>query len=91
MVLRLARFNALLDDGSQPAYAREFFVGMPAPAGAVSIIGSIIGCIGGILVLGVINNGLLITGVSPYLQKIIKGAIIVVAVVFDMRKIARKK
>ncbi|KJX75738.1 CDP-diacylglycerol--serine O-phosphatidyltransferase [Mycobacterium lepromatosis] len=39
VVLRLARFNALLDDGPQPAYAREFFVGMPAPAGAVSLIG----------------------------------------------------
>jgi len=41
VVLRLARFNALQDDGTQPAYAREFFVGMPAPAGAVSIIGLI--------------------------------------------------
>lgn len=39
VVLRLARFNSLLDDGSQPAYAHEFFVGMPAPAGAISIIG----------------------------------------------------
>lgn len=39
VVLRLARFNALLDDGTQPTYAREFFVGMPAPAGAVSVIG----------------------------------------------------
>lgn len=54
-------------------------------------VGSIVGCLGGILVLGVINNGLLILGVSPYLQKIIKGAIIVIAVVFDMRKVARKK
>lgn len=34
IALRLARFNALLDDGSLPAYSREFFVGMPAPAGA---------------------------------------------------------
>jgi CDP-diacylglycerol--serine O-phosphatidyltransferase len=41
VVLRLARFNALLDDGSQPAYTHEFFVGMPAPAGAVSMIGLI--------------------------------------------------
>ena len=41
VVLRLARFNALLDDGTQPAYAREFFVGMPAPAGAISMIGLI--------------------------------------------------
>lgn len=41
VVLRLARFNALQDDGSQPAYAHEFFVGMPAPAGAISMIGLI--------------------------------------------------
>lgn len=32
VVLRLARYNALQDDGTQPAYAHEFFVGMPAPA-----------------------------------------------------------
>jgi CDP-diacylglycerol--serine O-phosphatidyltransferase len=41
VVLRLARFNALQDDGTQPGYAHEFFVGMPAPAGAVSMIGLI--------------------------------------------------
>jgi CDP-diacylglycerol--serine O-phosphatidyltransferase len=39
VVLRLARYNALQDDGTQPPYAHEFFVGMPAPAGAVSMIG----------------------------------------------------
>jgi CDP-diacylglycerol---serine O-phosphatidyltransferase len=39
VVLRLARYNALQGDGTQPAYAHEFFVGMPAPAGAVSMIG----------------------------------------------------
>jgi inositol transport system permease protein len=54
-------------------------------------IGTITGVMGGILVLGVINNGLLILGVSPYLQQIIKGIIIIVAVIFDMRKIVRKK
>lgn len=41
IVLRLARFNALLADASLPAYTREFFVGMPAPAGAISMIGLI--------------------------------------------------
>jgi CDP-diacylglycerol--serine O-phosphatidyltransferase len=41
VVLRLARYNALADDGTQPSYAHEFFVGMPAPAGAVSMIGLI--------------------------------------------------
>ena len=39
VVLRLARYNALQDDGTQPAYTHEYFVGMPAPAGAVSMIG----------------------------------------------------
>jgi CDP-diacylglycerol---serine O-phosphatidyltransferase len=35
MVLRLARFNTLLDDADQPPYAKEFFVGVPAPAGGL--------------------------------------------------------
>jgi CDP-diacylglycerol---serine O-phosphatidyltransferase len=38
VVLRLARYNAQ-DDQTQPSYAKEYFVGMPAPAGAVSMIG----------------------------------------------------
>ena len=38
VVLRLARFNALLDDDTRPAYTREFFTGMPAPCGAVGAI-----------------------------------------------------
>ncbi|GAB3282757.1 CDP-diacylglycerol--serine O-phosphatidyltransferase [Parasphingorhabdus pacifica] len=32
MVLRLARFNTLLEDAEQPAFAKEFFIGVPAPA-----------------------------------------------------------
>lgn len=38
IVLRLARFNAMLAE-DQPAYTKEFFVGMPAPAGAIGAIG----------------------------------------------------
>jgi len=38
IVLRLARFNSLL--GSDlPSYAKDYFVGMPAPAGAIGAIG----------------------------------------------------
>jgi CDP-diacylglycerol---serine O-phosphatidyltransferase len=33
--LRLARFNVMIEDVEQPAWRRYFFVGMPAPAGAV--------------------------------------------------------
>jgi CDP-diacylglycerol---serine O-phosphatidyltransferase len=35
MILRLARFNTLLDDAEQPPYAKEFFTGVPAPAGGL--------------------------------------------------------
>ncbi len=38
IVLRLARFNAMLD-GDRPAYEKDYFVGMPAPAGAIGAIG----------------------------------------------------
>ena len=34
MALRLARFNASLDGSPSPAYAYNFFTGVPAPAGA---------------------------------------------------------
>ena len=42
VVLRLARFNALLDDDTRPAYTREFFTGMPAPCGAIGAIGPLV-------------------------------------------------
>ncbi|MBA8826682.1 CDP-diacylglycerol--serine O-phosphatidyltransferase [Saccharopolyspora lacisalsi] len=32
MILRLARFNTLLDDTESPPFSKEFFVGVPAPA-----------------------------------------------------------
>lgn len=36
--LRLARFNVMLDDPNRPAFAGNFFVGMPAPAAAVVLL-----------------------------------------------------
>ncbi|GAA1482214.1 hypothetical protein GCM10009624_26540 [Gordonia sinesedis] len=38
IVLRLARFNTLLDDDDAPAYTRDFFVGVPAPAAAIGVM-----------------------------------------------------
>ncbi|WP_414636248.1 CDP-diacylglycerol--serine O-phosphatidyltransferase [Actinophytocola sp.] len=37
-ILRLARFNTLLDDTEQPPYAKEFFVGVPSPAGGLLVL-----------------------------------------------------
>jgi CDP-diacylglycerol---serine O-phosphatidyltransferase len=36
--LRLARFNATIDDLSKPAFAANFFTGVPAPAGAITVL-----------------------------------------------------
>jgi CDP-diacylglycerol--serine O-phosphatidyltransferase len=36
MALRLARFNVMLDDPDRPEWKKNFFTGMPAPAGAVT-------------------------------------------------------
>ncbi|HEY8382644.1 MAG TPA: phosphatidylcholine/phosphatidylserine synthase [Microvirga sp.] len=36
MALRLARFNVMLDDPNRPEWQKNFFVGMAAPAGAIT-------------------------------------------------------
>jgi methyl-galactoside transport system permease protein len=62
--------------------------------GGVSLsggIGTVPGVITGVLIFQIINYGLAFLGVSPYIQFIVKGAIIIVAVAFDMRKHAKKK
>ena len=36
--LRLARFNATMDDPNKPAFAANYFTGVPAPAGAILVL-----------------------------------------------------
>jgi CDP-diacylglycerol--serine O-phosphatidyltransferase len=36
--LRLARFNVMIDDPDRPAWTANFFVGIPAPAGAITVL-----------------------------------------------------
>ncbi|MGC2779671.1 MAG: phosphatidylcholine/phosphatidylserine synthase [Bradyrhizobium sp.] len=36
--LRLARFNASIDDPNKPPFAANFFTGVPAPAGAITVL-----------------------------------------------------
>ena len=49
-------------------------------------IGTIWGTIVGALIIGVLNNGLDLLNVSAYWQTIVKGSIIVIAVIIDERK-----
>ncbi|MHA7861430.1 ABC transporter permease [Tessaracoccus sp. Y36] len=49
-------------------------------------VGTVWGVIVGALIIGVINNGLDLMNVSPFMQMVVKGAIIVVAIIIDERK-----
>jgi inositol transport system permease protein len=74
--------------GRGVGYARDHIA--PAVLGGTSLsaggIGTIPGTIIGALIIGVLNNTLDLINVSAYWQQIIKGAIIVGAVVLDQRK-----
>lgn len=45
--------------------------------------GSIIGTLIGALLIGTINNGMNLLGISPYFQQVVKGALIIGAVILD--------
>ncbi len=48
--------------------------------------GSLTGTLIGILILGVLNNGLNLLGVSSFYQQIVKGIVILVAVLIDRKR-----
>ncbi|WP_034869717.1 galactose/methyl galactoside ABC transporter permease MglC [Clostridium lundense] len=54
-------------------------------------IGKVSGIITGVLIFEVLNNGLVILGVSAYWQQVVKGLIIIGAVAFDIRKYLAKR
>jgi ribose/xylose/arabinose/galactoside ABC-type transport system permease subunit len=54
--------------------------------GGISLLGgrgSVIGAVIGVLIIGVINNGMSVLGTGPGQQGVIKGAIIIAAVAVD--------
>jgi ribose transport system permease protein len=53
--------------------------GTSLSGGRGSILGTVLGC----LIIGVLNNGLVLLEVSPFWQQVIKGAVILVAVAVD--------
>jgi putative xylitol transport system permease protein len=87
-VLLAARTTAALPQAGMSyeldAIAAVVIGGTSLSGGAGSLGGTVIGA----LLIGVINNGLNLLGVSSYYQQVIKGVIIVVAVLLDA---SRKK
>jgi len=53
--------------------------------------GTVAGVLTGVLIFEVLNNGLVVIGVSTYWQQVIKGIIIIGAVAVDIRKYSAKR
>jgi len=54
-------------------------------------IGTVQGTIVGVMIMGVLQNGLDLLNVSAYWQQVVKGLVIVVAVIFDMKRQKKSK
>ncbi len=85
-ILHLSRYNSMYPNVG---------VGMELDAIAAVVIGGtsmtggrgrIIGTFIGVLIIGVLNNGLNLIGVSSFYQEIVKGIVILIAVIIDQQK-----
>jgi len=79
---------ATLGDGYELDAIAAAIVGGVSNNGGVGTVG---GMVAGVLILGILNNGMLLLGISAYAQQIIKGFIIIIAVVFGVQKSKVKK
>lgn len=66
-----------------PAYAAVFIGTTASPTGSPSVAGTLLG----VAITGVLANGMTILGVDPFIQKMLTGVIIIIAVLF--RRIGR--
>lgn len=84
---RLGLANSLTGNGMELDAIAAVTVGGISQAGGVGTMG---GMIIGVLTIGIINYGMTYLSIDSYYQLLVKGAIIIIAVYFDMRKHARK-
>jgi ribose transport system permease protein len=48
-------------------------------------VGTITGTVIGAVIIGVLNNGLVLLNVSPFWQQVVKGLVILLAVIIDQK------
>lgn len=90
-----ACINTARVGNAQPAVGNgfEFDAIIACVVGGISQqggIGTVGGCVAGILLYGIIANGMNMLGISPYWQNVVKGAVIVISVILDTRKNSKK-
>jgi methyl-galactoside transport system permease protein len=84
---RLALANALTANGMELDAIAAVTVGGVSQNGGVGSVG---GMVIGIFTMGLINYGMSFMAIDSYYQYLVKGAIIIVAVFFDMKKYAKR-
>ena len=85
-----ARINVAMPragDGFELQAIAAAFIGGASPYGGVGKVG---GAIVGAMVVGVLNNGMSIMGVSVDMQLVVTGMALLVAVIFDVFTKSRK-
>lgn len=89
-VLQMARLNSGLPDTAQGYHADAIASAVIGGTSFTGGTGTAVGTLVGALIIGIITNILNLTGVQSYVQQIVKGIIIIVAVSFDLMGKARK-
>jgi methyl-galactoside transport system permease protein len=87
MASRLGLANALTANGMELDAIAAVTVGGVSGTGGV---GTVPGMILGVFTMGLINYGMSFMSIDSYYQLLVKGAIIIAAVFFDMKKYARR-
>lgn len=86
LTARLGAGSPTMSDGAElDAIAAAAIGGTNMSGGATSLFGTIVGA----LMLGIISNGMDLVNISPYYQRIVKGVIIIVAVLTDKKNRSR--
>lgn len=77
-----------LGEGMELDVLAAAYIGGASPNGGY---GTILGTVIGVLIIGVLKNGLVLIGVDTYVQKVIIGVLVIGAVVIDMYNKSKRK
>lgn len=89
-ILQMARLNSGLPDTANGYHADAIASAVIGGTSFTGGVGTAIGTLVGALIIGIISNILNLLGVQSYVQQVVKGLIIIVAVSFDLLGKAKK-
>jgi len=84
-VMDVARVNGAVPSAGELAELDAIAAVVIGGTSLMGGVGGIIGTLFGVLIMGILNNGLSLIGVSEHYQKVFKGLVIILAVYLDIR------